>query len=679
VTTRAAPYAGRGASAVGLAWSVALGSLFAAVVGVWVARAHGLEVPWRALSIPVVWSLPGALIAAARPRAALGWLTLLVAAMFSAVGLIEVWLGADPSGPVLTRALGVWFVDRAGALIVPATTLALVLLPDSRLPDRRWRAPVAAGVALQLLLVAMWSFSKTSAASPEGEWPAPLAALDNPVGFLPAVWAAAADDLVWLLQLPMLLAVAAMVVRFRRGDGLERQRLSLLLLALVVLVAVILAGRALLGRWAELVDVLAVVFLACVLVSAVLRRHLEGVSVVVHHAFVLAVLGALVAGAYVVAVGLLAAAGPDLSRFGAGVVAAVAALAIHPLRSRLQALVDRVMRGDPRDPYRAVARLADSAHRAPSLVEVLDSVAASVAAALRVPEARVTAFGVSVRHRPRVEDAVAAGRTLQVPLVAGDREVGSLVVLPQLGRRFRRDEHRLLEELSRHAGVAIDAVRLAGQVAEHHRALITAREEERRRLGRELHDDLGPTVAGLSMQLGALRPLVHTDPETVVARLATLEETATRALADVRQVAHRLRPPVLDQVGLGRAIGQLAESLDLALEHEVVSPPALPAAVELAAYRIAAEALSNVARHAGTRSVRVDVNVTGDRLELVVADSGRGREDVGSSLGMATMRERAEELGGSLTVRDGESGGTIVRAVLPVAAASAAPTAEEAG
>jgi signal transduction histidine kinase len=679
VTTRTAPSTGGAAPVVCLAWSVSLGCLLAAVVGVWVSLAHGLAVPWRALVIPVVWSLPGALIAAARPRAALGWLTLLVAAMFSAVGSIEVWLGAGPSGPETTRALGVWFVDRAGALIVPVTTLALVLLPDSRLPDRRWRIPVAAGVSLQLLLVAMWSFSETRAASPDTAWAAQLAALDNPVGLLPAAWAGAADEVVWLLQLPMLLAVAIMVMRFRRGDGLERQRLSLLLLALVVLVAVILAGRALLGRWAELVDVLAVAFLACVLVSAVLRRHLEGVSVVVHHAFVLAVLGALVAGAYVVAVGMLAAAGPDLSRFGAGVVAAVAALAIHPLRSRLQALVDRMMRGDPRDPYRAVARLADSAHRAPSLVEVLDSVAASAAAALRVPETRVTAFGVSVRHRPRTEQAVAAGRTLKVPLLAGDREVGCLVLLPQLGRRFRKDEHRLLEELSRHAGVAVDAVRLAGEVAEHHRALITAREEERRRLGRELHDDLGPTVAGLSMQLGALRPLVHTDPETVVARLATLEKTATRALADLRQVAHRLRPPVLDQVGLGRAIGQLADSLDLALEHEVVSPSALPAAVELAAYRIAAEALSNVARHAGSRSVRVELSVTGDRLELEVVDSGRGRGDAGASLGTATMRERAEELGGSLTVSDGGTGGTVVTAVLPVAAAPNAAASEVAG
>lgn len=668
MTSRAEP-SGAAAAAAALAWTLPLGCLSAVVVAVGVAGLHDDPVPWRALLIPLVWSVPGAMIAAARPRAVLGWLILAVAAMFTTTGLLEVWLASEPVGPAAAVAWGLWFVDRAGALIVPATTLALVLLPDSRLPGPGWRLPVAGAVALQVALVAMWSLAETPAADPESGRPPALLALDNPAGVLPGAWAGAADGVVWLLQLPLLLPLAAMAVRIRRGDALERQRLAAILLSLVVLVAVILSGRAVLGEWSDLVDVLAVLLLACVLVSAVLRRHLEGVSVVVHHAFVLALLGGIVAATYVVSVGLLAAVGPDLSRFGAGVVAALAALLAQPLHSRLQGVVDRLLRGDRRDPYRAVSRLVDSAHRAPSLTDVLERVATSVATSVRLPAVEVTAFGATGRHPPDRAGAAATAtsRGVRVPLLAGDREVGSLWVLPQLGRRLRADEVSLLRELARHAGVAVDAVHLAAQVAEHHRAVVTAREEERRRLGRELHDELGPTVAGLAMQLGALRPLVRTDPDGVVTRLAQLEVAAAGALAGLRRVAHELRPPVLDQVGLDRAVRQVADSLGLSVVEQVVEHGPLPAAVEVAAYRIVAEALTNVARHSGTRQVRLALRQVTDDLVVSVADDGTGPgTPAGPGLGWATMRERTEELGGSLSIRVPEGGGTVVTALLPL-------------
>jgi two-component system NarL family sensor kinase len=258
---------------------------------------------------------------------------------------------------------------------------------------------------------------------------------------------------------------------------------------------------------------------------------------------------------------------------------------------------------------------------------------------------------------------------LRVGLVTGDRVIGSIAVAPPPGRRLRRDEERLLTELGRHAGLAVDCVRLAAEVAAHHRQVVSAREEERRRLGRELHDELGPTVAGLAMQLGALRPLVRTDPDTVVERLSRLEQSASAALGDIRRVAHALRPPVLDQVGLGPALLQVAESLDLSVVESVFDHEPLPAAVELAAYRIAAEALTNVARHATVRAVRLAVRATGGALVLTVEDHGVGLCDAGAApggLGLSTMGERAEELGGSFTVGEGHGGGALVTAVLPL-------------
>ena len=641
------------------AWVLAAAATVAGVTAGSLALASGDPVPWKPLLLPALWSLPGALIAAGRPRIAVGWLMLAVAVLFAGSGLADAWVRyGDPTG----RVAAVWFVDRFSAVLIVCTVLALLLLPDGRLPSPRWGPLVAAVVACQLLLVSMWVLARGPAAAPDSSWPSDVMTQANPVGVLPQEWGAAVAGLDWLLQLPLLLCVAAVVSRLRRVDAAERARLVLVLLALAVFVIVVVGGHALGSPVADLLDVSASILLAWSLVAAVLRRHLEGVAVVVHHAFVYAVLGLGVALAYMSVAGLLSAAGPELSPFGAGVVAAGAALAVNPVRHRLQRVVDRLMHGDRRDPYAAVARLAERTHRAPSTQEVLAAVAASVATSLRVPYVRVEAFGKLAEHGS--DACLPVG--VHEALVAGDAEVGSLVVAPQAGRRLRDDERALVRELGRHAGIAVDAVRLAAEVAAHHRQVIAAREEERRRLGRELHDGLGPTVAGLSMQLGALRPLVHTDPAAAVARLARLEALATEALACIRRVAYELRPPVLDQVGLDRAVAQAAESLGLVVQQDASGHGPLPAAVELAAYRIAVEALTNVSRHAGVRSARVSMSAADASLVVVVADDGTRRADLVPGLGLDSMRERAEEIGGTLSVLPGERGGTTVTAVLPL-------------
>ena len=320
-------------------------------------------------------------------------------------------------------------------------------------------------------------------------------------------------------------------------------------------------------------------------------------------------------------------------------VAAVAALVVLPLRSRLQRLVDRVMYGDRADPYAALTRLATRSHAAPTSTEVLAAVAGSIAASLRVPWVRVSAFGASVEHGRPTGTSVT-----EVPLLSRDTVVGTIEASARPGRHLAPAEHGLLQELGRHAGITIDAVRLAEEASRHQRGLVAAREEERRRLGRELHDELGPAVAGLAMQLGALRDLVRTDPDVVADRLDVLHATAAQALADIRHVAHDLRPTVLDQLGLEGAVRRVGESLGLHTTVVVEMPPP-PAVVELAAYRICAEALTNVARHAGSPAARVELVASDDELVLTVDDEGRGLVGAnGVGLGLESMRERADEL-----------------------------------
>ena len=315
-----------------LAWTVAG---VAAATGL-TALAVGLEadgeISWKAALLPALWGVPGAMLAAARPRNPVGWLVLVVATIFSGSALAEVW--ASPPARVAAGDLARRPVRRAAR---PVHVLALCL-PDGRLPSRGWRLPVAFLISAQVLLVLAWVFVRGPAAAPDSDWPDGFDTPSNPVGVLPADWADTLSAAEWLLQVPLLLVLVAVVVRLLRADPGERTRVMSLLLALGVFVVAVVAGRAVWAPVADILDVAAAAFLAVVLVSAVLRRRLEGVAVVVSHSFVYAVLVVLVAAGYAVVVGLLSTVGAELSPFGAGVVAAAAALAVLPLRARLQRL-----------------------------------------------------------------------------------------------------------------------------------------------------------------------------------------------------------------------------------------------------------------------------------------------------------------------------------------------------
>jgi signal transduction histidine kinase len=169
------------------------------------------------------------------------------------------------------------------------------------------------------------------------------------------------------------------------------------------------------------------------------------------------------------------------------------------------------------------------------------------------------------------------------------------------------------------------------------------------------------------MQLGAVRPLVRSDPDAVADRLGRLQDAARGALDTVRRISHGLRPPALDELGLTGALRQLAESLGLQARFPDAEPPRLTAAVEVALYLIAAEALHNVARHAGSREVEIALHADEDDEVLRVRDSGTGVDGTRpAGIGLLTIRERADELGGAVTVDSAPALGTTVTARLPL-------------
>jgi signal transduction histidine kinase len=239
---------------------------------------------------------------------------------------------------------------------------------------------------------------------------------------------------------------------------------------------------------------------------------------------------------------------------------------------------------------------------------------------------------------------------------------------------------RLLRNIARQAGTAVHAVRLTVDLQRSRQQLITAREEERRRLRRDLHDGLGATLAALNLEAAALRRSIRSDPPRAEALVDEFRRDIRATIEDIRRLVYELRPPTLDQLGLVEAVraqaaqcGRADEQGDLVLQINVDAPealPPLPAAVEVAAFRIAQEALTNVVSHARAQQCTVRLEMK-DGLIIEVVDDGVGVGLVNgrrpnSGLGLLSMRERAEELGGSCLVEPVAGGGTRVLASLPL-------------
>ena len=264
-----------------------------------------------------------------------------------------------------------------------------------------------------------------------------------------------------------------------------------------------------------------------------------------------------------------------------------------------------------------------------------------------------------------------ADETVTLPLTYGAELVGRLNLAPRApGEEFSSSDRRLLEDLARQAGVAAHAARLTADLQRSRERLVTAREEERRRLRRDLHDGLGPQLAAQTLKVGSARSLYGRDPAAADALLSELETNMEAAISDIRRLVYNLRPPALDELGLDGAIREsAAQYATNGLKISVDTPqtlPSLPAAVEVAAYRIVQEALTNVVRHAAASECVIRLGLDGE-LELEITDDGVGLpEDRGAGIGLSSMRERAVELGGTCVVEPSLPEGTRVLARLPL-------------
>ena len=402
---------------------------------------------------------------------------------------------------------------------------------------------------------------------------------------------------------------------------------------------------------------------------AVMSYRLWQIDLFVNRALVYGALTATLVVVYLILVlgteALVAGRGQVLISLAA---AALIAIAFQPLRLRIQRLANRLMYGDRDEPLALLLRLGRTLDESVSTETLLPRIVATVAGALRIPY-----VAVALQADDGVVVAASHGRAVEkvlcLPLTNQQAVIGELRVADRGPHdALSEGDLKVLRDLAVHVGAAAGSVLLTRELQMARQRLVGARAEERRRIRRDLHDGVAPQLVGVALNLAAIRNRLD-GQSAVQTELDELADRTRTAISDVRRLVYALRPPALDELGLVSAIKQAADmngsGIDIKIDAPATLPP-LPAAVEVAGYRIAQEALTNVVRHSGARSCRLTLALESGFLRLEVLDDGAGLNgDSPAGVGLLSMRERAEELGGSLDLQPAAGGGTRLTALLP--------------
>ncbi len=658
----------------------AVGGIVAVVTGILGALLHAVNAASDRVHTPSFWFMGlatavayGAVSVMLRGSDAVGVrrLTALIG-LSSGLALLAMewaWLGDVPAaGFGLWIGSWLWVVSYVAIL-----SLLPQLLPRGEVLSPRWRAAWWISVGTLIIASAVWAITPYD----QHDFPLQLRDLANPIGHPLATHPASVAIVGILLGASTALAIASLAVRWRGSTGLARQQLKWLLLGVAATLLLAALARVLPAGPTEVIAGVAMLPVPIALGIAVLRHGLWEIDVVISRSITYAALSVAVIGVYLAAVWLLGSTVGEWT--GAPVIAtALAALVALPLHARLQRWANLRVHDDVEEPHVALARLGDRLAAASDPEElstrVLPAVVEQVTRSLRASGAELTLVDGTIAVFGSPIEADATVGVTRIPLTYGGVHSGELVV--QRAGGLDASDRRVLARLATQAAVAAHTVLLAHHVQRAREAIVVAREEERRRLRRDLHDDIGPALAALALQAEAALTLASDDPSASAALVARLVPRLNAAVGDLRALVHDLRPPTLDEFGLAAAVSEFAARMstpEVSVRAEVGDLPELSAALDVAAYRIVGEAVTNAVRHADASQVVVSLTVTGTILDVVVTDDGSGlpAEPV-PGLGLGSMQLRAEELGGELTV-SATSAGVAVVARIPVAVLESTP------
>lgn len=643
----------------------------------------------RALDLgptPVVGLLAagvGALIVGRAPRNLVAWLLIASGISSAAYSLTTaataLGLLADPQAPWLP-----WTAWVSTSAWVPGAMLGLVLLPQlfpfgTLLPGRFWRAWW--WFSLSLAAAVFLSLAMTPASPLFPSLPNPWLRRVENAGLSSAVEAAAGP---WGMLLTVLFAalsagsVVNLVLRFRRAGAVERRQTFLVFTAWLVLIVASAVAIPWLGAMA------AALYLGALLFS-VARFQLYEIDQLVSRSAVGLVAVVVLGTAYALTA---SGVGAILQNLGGSWLAgswwpgftatAVVLVLLDPVRRLALRWVNRAFaRGRP-DAGELAAELSAIASHAPTPRAALEDAQTLLRNTLHMPALELVAHGETAALPAAAalpgaamlrESALSSLPVHSLPVHWNGVPAGAVVLAPRKGGvRVHPADLRLLAALEPALALMVHDLLLTQDLEASRRSVLGAREEERRRIRRDLHDGLGPLLSGTAMTLQAAGA-ASVDPPAVQELLAQARADLGQAVADIRVLVDGLRPPILDDLGLVAAVQAILPESALAVTVTTQGNcKNLPAAVEVAALRIVAEALANAARHAKASTAQVELRRTDAKLHLSVADDGRWAppSSIRKGVGLESIRQRAQELGGRAKIEFGADTGTRVRAWLPL-------------
>lgn len=417
------------------------------------------------------------------------------------------------------------------------------------------------------------------------------------------------------------------------------------------------------------------VFKACLPLSigfAILRYRLWNIDLIVNRVLVYGALSLLTMLGYLGTVFVMQAlftgfSNPVISFFATGLVAVL----FEPLRRRLQRTVNRWMYGERDDPYAVLTRLAGTLESTPTTNEVLPSIAQTIGHSLKFPYVAIL-LDEDGEEKLAASFGVETPDLVSFPLVYQGETIGRLQVARRAPKEeFSEADRRLIENIAHQAGAVAQTIRLHTELIRSRAQIINEREDERLRIRRDLHDELGPLLASQGLKLSAAMKVIRTKPEKAEALVEDIIQQSQQTVADIRRLVHGLRPPVLDQLGLVEAVRDLARYAGNEMTVDVFtsenSLPKLSAAAEVNAYRIVLEALTNAAKHGHANHCTVKFETEPDLFVIHIHDDGSGMPKAyRAGVGLRSMRLRAAEIGGQLTIETVQPHGTHIIARLPL-------------
>ncbi|OPG12893.1 hypothetical protein B1L11_11650 [Microbispora sp. GKU 823] len=642
--------------------------------GVAASPGAGLDVAnWPSAMAGLAQALPGALLLRRLPRHPVTWVLTVSGLEWALNGFLGAWsmyaIYTSPGAPGASAAY--WLFERFGSALLMGLPLLILLFPDGRLPAARvWRWLSVVSLALTALLPACLVVVPMDVMARYTATPLPAEisrlALDPLSIALPYdVWTPVLAVAYIAEPVSLVVPFAVMLHRYRVADADRRAQIRWLTWAALVDMFVLLLQFVAPVRVTAVLFCLAIALTSAAVLVAVTRYRLYDIDRLLPATVLY---GLLALSVVVIDVAVFTVAGSTLGERDSALAAiAIVAVVYAPLRSWLWRAIRRLLRGGRDDPYGMVSTLAERLELATDPDDQLVALARTVADAFRLSYVRVEIERAG-GARSVVEHGSPHGPSLSLPVAYRGEVVGRLVLCrTDLTER----DQRLLGDLVRQAAAAARASELSADLQRIRVQLVGTREEERRRLRRDLHDGLGPSLGAVALRIETARNLAQSAPAQSDRMLEQAAADVAAVLADVRRLVHDLRPPALDELGLRRAVEQQAERVRSSRLQVAVSAEgdlgSLPAAVEVATYRIVSEALTNVVRHSGAAHCDITLAAQERMLEVTVRDDGSGiGVDVTAGVGMLSLRERAAELGGDCEVVCPPGGGTLVRARLPL-------------